>query len=288
MTANEIITLTWKILGEPTDLNPSTATGLAYLLNIINQAQRAVAMWKDDVRMRQFRYRKFQKEFFQQVSVVSNNPAAGSTVSTLVINGTDYTNFGETDLAGMVVMVNDEYRTVMTNTGVTLTVDEDFTTAPAITDTYYLYPKWIYLAQDTAYVEILKVQDLDTEVELQKAIKEDTFLNDIREVGDPNYYYHVGRRIYFDIAPENTRWFRMFKFVLPADLALLTDIPELPPSIHHGIVLYAVHLGYKWMQEPQSAYAAFQDFTKFMRTTRDEWDVVNDMNQSLTNTVRIK
>ena len=275
MTAGQIMLQAWKMLGEPSDLNPSdtTGTGRAYLLQGLNRAIRAVAFYKDWQSKEHYRYNRFRKEIFVKYSTYSGVGQTGGSTSTLVLSALPAT---ETDLAGAVVTIGSDTVVIASNVGVTCQLADDIAIS-SVGQTYMLYPRWLRIPAGTDYVEVLTVENMSQQTELRRSGNEETFLSNINSVSLPSEYYRVGDRIYFNTVPDSEGFYRLWLYRSPALVVSDTETPELPESVHFGIVIWLVYWGYQWMNEPTDAYAAQNRFTNFMRTTKSEMDMRNEM-----------
>lgn len=285
MTVGQILLQSWKMLGEPSDLNPNdtTGTGRAYLLQGLNRAIRAVAFYKDWQSKEHFRYNQFRKEVFAKYTATTGTGAVGGSTSVLVLATLPT---GEIDLTGAVATIGSETVVIASNSGVTCQLAEDLS-ATSVGAAYTIYPRWINIPSAQSYIEILKVEDMANDSELTRAPEEDTFLTNITNISPPSEYYRIGSRIYFNTVPSENGYFRLWLYRSPATVTSDLEVPELPESLHFGIILWLVYWGYQWMNEPTDAYAAQNRFTNYMRTTRNEMDVRNEMTDYYDLTIRV-
>lgn len=285
MTVGQILLQAWKQLGEPSDLNPSdtTGTGRSYLLQGLNRAISAVAFFKDSQSKEHYRFNQFRKEVYIKYTPTTGTGQLGGSTSVLVLSALPA---GETDLAGAIVTVGDETVVIASNTGVTCQLVDDLT-ATSTGQSYTLYPRWLRIPGGTEFIEVLKVEDMTNTIELNRSGQEIDHLEEMTTVANPSAYYRIGNKIYFNTVPTETTYFRVWLFRSPATVSIDSDTPELPESMHFGIVLWLVYWGYQWMNEPTDAYAAQNRFTNYMRTTKNEMDVRNEMTDYYDLTIKV-
>jgi hypothetical protein len=282
MVLGDILNQAWKLLGEPSDLNPADATGREYLIQGLNQGQNAIAAWKDPIRGIFFYYNQFRKHGFIQYAVNTGTLSGGSTTSVVILSSSP-----ELDLVGSVLVINGEERVIILNTGGTCTVDEPFTTVTA-GDAYALHRKWINIPATVRFLEVLKVEDFGDKQELRRMHDSDVGLAQDGQTGTPTEWFRVGQRIYFNQAPDEGKVYRFWYFSLPTPFTNAdTAESQLPESVHFGLVMWLVYWGYQWMQEPNDAYAAQERFKNYMRSIQNESDVKDYMNQSYRLTVKM-
>lgn len=284
MTTGEILTQSWKLLGEPSDLNPNTTQGRLYLLQGVNEAIRAVASYKDKVTGSFFRYNQFRDELYLSFSVYSGTAQAGSTVNTVIISSIPS---GETDISGSTIKIGSESRVIVSNTGVTCQVEEPFSNDPTGED-YTLHLRWVNIPETVDFIELLKVEDIDNQTPLNPSPKYDTYLTNLGETGSPTEWYRIGRRLYFNLCPDEDFNIRVWYYRMPRTVSVDTNVPELPSNFHFGIVIWTTYWGYMWMQEPTEAYAAQRRFADFMRTTKNQLEVKDMLRQDYNLSVRVE
>lgn len=284
MTTGEILTQSWKLLGEPSDLNPNTTQGRIYLLQGVNEAVRAVASYKDKVTGQFFKYNQFRDELYLSYSVYSETVQAGSTVNTVIIGSLPS---GETDLSGSTLEVGSESRVIISNTGVSCQVEEPFTSDPTGED-YTLHLRWVNIPDTVDFIELLKVEDIDNQTQLNPGAKDNTYLTNLGQTGNPTEWYRIGRRLYFNTCPDEDFNLRVWYYRMPQSVSANASVPELPSNFHFAIVLWTTYWGYMWMQEPTEAYAAQRRFQDFMRTTKNQMDVKDMLRQNYNLSVKVE
>lgn len=281
MQVGDMLEQIWKLLGEPTDLNPDSSSGRTLLLKGLNLAIKQVAAWKDPVRGWFFNYNKFRKEVFKHYSPLTNTAGSGSDDTDVEISSLPT---GETDIAGAILSIDGEDRIIISNNGTTCTVGNAFSNSVGGKE-YTLYPRWLNLGS-YRFIEVLKVEDYDNKLQLSNASLTEDYLQDLGTIRDPQNFYRIGDRVYFDTAPEEERLYRLWLFRLPKEVTSDVEEPELPEQVHFGIILWAVYWGYQWKQEPRDAYAAQERFKDFMRSLKTEYDVKDEMRNSFNLSIR--
>lgn len=284
MTTGEILTQSWKLLGEPSDLNPNTTQGRIYLLQGVNEAIRAVASYKDKVTRYVFRYNQFRDEMYLSYNIYTGTVGSGSTVNTVNINSLPT---GETDISGSTLTIGSESRVIISNSGVSCQVEEPFSSDPT-GEEYQLSLRWVNIPETVDFIEILVLEDIDNQTSLTRAGKDDTYLNNLGQTGNPTEWYRIGRRIYFNTCPNESFHLRAWYYRMPREVSGNTSIPELPSNFHFPVVVWTTYWGYMWMQEPTEAYAAQRRFENLMRVRVSQMEIKDAMNQSYNLSVRVE
>ena len=277
MTAGEIIDLAWQETGRATTLDPSTTNGADLTLKYYNLAQKKVAAWKDKVTGRQFKFKDYYEEVYEKNVISEGTVQGGSDTNTVIIETSDLQTPTES-LVGAVIEVNGEKKVIISNSAETCTVDSAYSTDPT-GETYTLYRKWIDITLPENFLEINRVEELETKRRLSIFNPQNTGLSNLKLAGTPARYRRVGQRLYFDIAGDEERVYRLIHYVLPPDATATTDVSELPETMEEAIKLYLQKLMYDYMQEHDMAYAQYNAFVDFMRTTQNEYDVENFMDR---------
>lgn len=288
----------WALGGEPTDLDPSTDVqydGNPMLTWVVNEGQRQVASWKHPSTRRRFKIRNLYGESFFKVSTLSGTLEDNGSTNTIVFPSGD---LGAQDdrYNGWLVEVNGETKLLVDYTGSTRsgTVDSDWNTTPAIGDTYSVYRRFVFLLPSThawvsehvslpnkidttlpigTFFAPLKLISVANQTEIRVGKDYEDFEGKLLSTGDPTKYIMKGNRIQFDSAPTSDFWVKMDYMRLPSPLVNDTDESELPESMHWGIVLWGLWWIYRHQQENSSAYSTKKDFTDFMLTSLNEFDV---------------
>lgn len=283
----------WQNIGEPSDLDPSSDTQYdgAPLLNfVVNEAQRAIANWKDPVDNATIRIDNLKGEFHFKSTIIEGTITDVGTTTTVVLPSGDVGSQDDRYI-GWIVKVGSEHRYIVDYDGgtYTATVSEAFSTAPAVDDEYGLYKNFFYLAPSTfAWVSdhiqlpaslnspqsegnfgtILRIEDLEQARYLERAKEKSSYISNLVSYGDPTSFYRFGNKLYFNYVQDEEKWFKMEYYRLPYELSSASDESELPEHYHYGIVLWGIWWGHKRAQENSMAYSAKNDFRDFMRSRK--------------------
>lgn len=307
MTVERMMQEIWEATGEESDLDPTdtlgnysvTTTGGARLLQLINLGQTAVAHWKDKVTGHHARFKELFGELYFEHGTGSGQVLAINTastqvsiknVATLVSAGTAATTYNDR-YNGWVIKIGSEQRMVMdtdiNGNYVRVTVNDAFSSAEA-GDDWELYKRfnlllpsshrWVddhitlptstdLFVADGNLIEPLKIYDMYMGRELSVGVKGSGFISSFTELGDPGQWYYFGKKLYFDRAPEESRWFWMEYYRNPIEMTALSDEPEIPTQFHMGIVLWCIEAVYRRDGEAGDKYSAKRDFEDFMKST---------------------
>ena len=301
MTLDLIRKEIWAMIGEPTDLDPSSDTqygGNPLLDWVVNEGQRQVAMWQDPVTRGKLRIQSLISETYFQNVYITGTLTDDAGTATIIFPAADvgaqndrYNTWTAT--------VNGETKIIVGYVGGTLTatVHEDWSTLPVTGDTYELRKRFYIMvpsthswasenlvlpAQSDIYraegnlVEVLNVEDLERRSRLERGGSTTAFIEDIFSDGDPGEWIRYGNRIIFDRSPSDTRWYRMEYYRLPttmAGTAPTTEIPEIPEMFHYGIALWGIEWGFRRSQDTNAKFSTKRDFVDFMRRTKSQYDI---------------
>lgn len=292
----------WQHIGEPPDLDPSTDTqheSGPLLTWVANQAQRAVAMWKDPDKGTMLRIRELISDMFWQAQIVDSTLDTAGTTTTVIFPSGDV---GEQDdrYNGWIVEVAGVQRMVVDYVGAsrTATVHEAFATAPAGTEAYELYKNYMQLtdgndpwfsdhiavpAASTRYrtqgnlLEPLRIRKISSTTKMTKAGPKTDYTMDIWTKGDPESWHTRGNKIYFDRQMDEEDWYQMWYYRTPTDMSADADLPEIPDVWHWAMVLWGIWWGYSRDGESAQSYSKKQDFEREMRRLKGQWDVSNEL-----------
>ena len=318
MTVAEMMREVWEATGEETDLDPLdgagnysvATTGGAALLRMLNLAQTRVAHWKDPKTNNLVRFKELFGELYFEHGTSSGQVLAINTAGTqvsiknvaaLVSAGTAATTYDDR-YNGWVLKIGSEQRLIMdtdiNGNYVRVTVNDAFSSAEAGDDWSiykrfnYLLPsghKWVddhitlptstdlFLA-DGNFLTPIKVYDMYMGRELQVASKNTGFISSFTELGDPGQWYFFGKKLYFDRAPEENRWFWMEYYRNPVEMTATTDEPELPEPYHMAMVLWCIEHVYRRDGEAGDKYSAKRDFEDYMKSIVNADDVLPQRN----------
>jgi hypothetical protein len=128
-------------------------------------------------------------------------------------------------------------------------------------------------------LDILKIEDLNQNLEVTKAPRIEDFTSQLTQTGDPIAYFRKGNRIIFDVASSTTRWYRMEYLRLPTNMPgnnPLTETPEIPEQYHYPICLWAIMWGQRQEQDFVAARATQMTIDDMMRKIISLDDMTND------------
>lgn len=268
MTLGTVIQRAWEELGEPSDLDPKTV-GVQKFRDAANEAQDVIAMWIDD-RGRKVFFREFEDSVDFETVVLTGTLEAQGSQSTIVMPVSVEATLGR--YAGWVLAAGGEARRVALSTVVggraTLTVNGPFTVD--LTDAAFTLSKVEYrfegdgdvIETEKRVVEIRKVYDLVDGVMLDEVAASEQLMD--VDVGVPGSWKHRGSGVAFDVAPTETRRYRLFVVRLPTKLVDQSSLIEVPEAFAQALVMRVVWWGYRRMQDFQAAYATKREFQELM------------------------
>ena len=292
MTLLEIYTEIWEHTGEINDLDPSVdATRLTW---VVNEGQRQVAFWKDPVTQRPLRIHSLMGELFFTSSFVSSTLDADAPADNkITFPGADVSD-QESRYNGWIAESGGQSRIITSYNNYIATLHKDWDTTPSSGDTYKLYKRfWLIVdssdpwqsehitipASSTKYrtegnlLGILKIEDLEDEVDLRKAAKGRTYPSLMMSTGTPNRWWQSGRKLYMDYCLDEARTFKAEYLRHPTKMSAASDTPEIPEIFHWGIVLWGIMWGFSREQEAPDKYSAKRDFLDFMRQTKSVYEM---------------
>jgi len=287
MTFTEMKTDVWEQIGKPSDIDPDTYTTIG---KWINRAYKRILLWKfPDGHLIRFRAARGILNF---VTKTKSGTATAGTTSTITLAsgvGTDDDQYN-----GWVVEIyggtgSGQKRLISDYAGAsrTATVSDDWDTTPDATSTYYLYKNFMKIVSSShswasehlildpvnSMYSILRVTDLEDEVDLSPADRTATFSKNLTSEAVPSQYLLFGDTLYFDTPMNETRWYEIEYVRFPGDLVNATDEPEIPDPWHEAIVLWAVWWGLRRMQEYAGAYSTRKELENFMETTAEQMEM---------------
>jgi hypothetical protein len=295
----------WRQIGEPPDLDPSTDIsygGLPTLNWVLNEAQRQIAVWKDPIKGSVIRHPQLYGEMFFQTVVRSFTltSQAGSTTSTIILPTGASTSDGA--YVGWLIQSGSEVKVVVGYVGSTLTatIMGTWVTQPLSAGTVKLFKRFMMFGKGTELwisdhillpssatnmrtegnlLDILKIEDLDQQLELSRASRTESYIGQTTQTGDPTSYFRRGNRIIFDVASSTAKWYRMEYLRLPTDMSgtsPTTETPELPEQYHYPITLWAIEWGFRQSQDYIAARATQMMIDDSMRKIISLDDMTND------------
>jgi len=291
----------WQQIGEPTDLDPASDVqyGGAPLLNwAVNEGQRQVAFWRDPENGRVFRHPQLLGEMFFETPLLSGvlEDQAAMDDDQILLPWLGYSN---NQFDGWVVKVGSEIRFITSyDAGSRVAVlDNDWSSTPATGATVYLYTRGLLMVatghawaatnivmpvvtdrwRSTGnFIEVQKLEDLTSQVELSKAPRTESYLGGTLETGAPTSYYRRGNRLIFDRAPDEVLKMRLEYYRGPTEMIQPTDEPELSEQFHHAMVLWAMAWGFKRSGDNASAYSTNQELNRYMKRVVAHMDIEPD------------
>jgi hypothetical protein len=306
MTLEEIMDDVWRAAGEPPDLNPDTDIrygGSPLLMWVANQAQNTIASWKDRDTGGKPKILEICGELFFQSTLISGTLDEDATdEDTIVLPSTDV-GAGDDQYNGWIYSDGTEYMLITDYVGSTntITLHDELSTTPSSGDSYYLYKRFFLILPSTdtwasehitrpsagtlfhgegQLIVPTKIEDMESKRTLEKARREDGFLNTQTSTGDPTLWYLFGNRVVFNYAPEEVKWFRMEYKRLPTPMTSTSDVPEIPEMFHYGIVLWSLEWVFRHFGETGDKYSTKLDFNDFMRSTVSTMELMEDDDES--------
>jgi hypothetical protein len=307
MTLEEIMDDVWRAAGEPTDLDPDSDTrysGGPLLTWVVNQAQNAVATWKEAGTGGTPKIFELVGEAFFKSVVVEGTVASASSGSSIVIESTSDT-LGTTDdqYNGWVYDDGTELKLVVDYTGssYTVTLSDALDTTPSAGDTFSLYKRhflllpssdaWVdeHIARpgtgtrfhsDGQFIAPIRIEDIEDQRVLERVPYQAGYISQLTSVGTPTTWSMFGNRIVFNYLLDEERWFRMMYKRLPTPMTTSDDVPELPEVFHYGLVLWALEWVHRHYGETTDKYSTKLDFRDFMRMTMSAVELADDGSDS--------
>lgn len=128
------------------------------------------------------------------------------------------------------------------------------------------------------FVNALRIYDMKDNVVIEKLGRTDEIIENNVETGIPTSFMFYRDKVLFDVAPRETRWYRLDFIKNPTELSNATDIPEIPEVFHEAIVLWAMWWGLRLGQESAEAYAVKRDLYDRMNQAVSEIDLEHEFN----------
>lgn len=309
MTLEWMRTQIWDATGKDTTLDPSTDTSYESgptLTFVCNEAQRAIAFWRDNRTGRQLRLRNLYSELYFKSKLINGTLAPSGTVATARSIKLSTTHVGDQDdrYNGWVISCGTDRRVLMDwdGSGVSSPVHKSWTTTPSNSATYYMFKNFYHFLPSTDnwasspsgehialpstlnrykpygnYIEPLEVEDLEEGNRLDKSTRGDFHLANMTAVGSPSEWYMDGTKLTLNTNTNEERWFKLRYYRSPTDMSADADEPEIPKIFHHGIVLWGIEYVLRRNEEQSKKYALKQDFDSFMRSRINAYMVADDL-----------
>lgn len=279
LTLGDARTELYELVSKNSELDPTTVGGRATLDRYLNRAYKQILSWKTPRGRLRFPAARGTRVFSLEPEV---GTVASATDTTVVLTGgsavDDYYN--EYLVKITAGTGEGQTRVVVDYDGATLTatVDSEWGTNPDATSEWLVSKRWTTLSGD--YRGLLKLTDITDGIDLQVSEKVEAFPSQMTTLGNPQYFFVVGGRIYFDQAVESIRWYRLEYEVSPADL---TDVGETfnLPEPWEGLIL----LMSRWWilvryGETEDAYAAKRDYQEMASSMSLPYESTGDRTSS--------
>jgi len=285
----------WEMLGEPSDVDPTTfgGPGELKLRRWLNEGQRRIANWKfPDGHL--IRFPCLYESMFWQ-AIVKVGTLQGGTTTTVVFSGIDSQIGTEDDRyngwrveitggtgAGQSAVIMD-----YAGGGKVGTLNKTWGVSPDGTSIYSMTKKFalllptvnpwatehIMLSPVDSVVDIMKIEDVEDLTTLDEGDRTESYIGTFEDIGNPLSWIFYGNRVLFDVAPSESRWFRIEYYRQPTELVLATDVPEIPEGWHQGIVMWARWWGFARAQETAMSYSSKRDFTEYLQTMKQSLEM---------------
>lgn len=292
MTVEDMLVEIWEAIGEPTDLDPYTSgsidittDGAVQMLRWINTAYRKIANWrfKDGTFLR-FGTQRATVNF--QMPLESGFCQSGSTTVAVLPSAFATADDFYNDWLIQVESGSaaDEKRYIVDYAGATqvATVNRAFSEAVDTSSYVEIVKRFVEFVESSGptasvnvpidpintFVQAIRVTDLEDLDRLSLADQVENYAGDFESGGTPEQYYFDGRKIYFDIAVDDSRWYKVDYVREVQDLSAAADEPDIPERWHEAVLLRAIWWGQRRNQDFKDAYATKRDLVDFMETTK--------------------
>jgi len=288
MTTTELIDELKKSLGNRSDIANQR------YVNWLNWAQYDLVGYHKKRLFPPPRFHILEEILHFQGSVVSALCGASVSASTFQLTGAgavataDFYNdwvvkltaYSGTAPSGLV----DQVRTIVDYSGspnYLATIGTDWSVNPDTSTTYSIYKRWYSLSDITSHkiMGIEKIVLIENETELdQKKWHEISHIAYRSNVGKPTRFAWRGSDLMFDYAVDDTYWFRMFYYRLPAAMAVdaLDTEHELPTDWHEVVLQAAIWRGHDKLMEPDRASAAKNRYIELAVNKQDAFMLSED------------
>jgi hypothetical protein len=287
MTLAAFRTELFEVIGEQTELDPSTPEGAARLDAWVNRAYRKVLFWRfpDGT---QARFPCTEGLLFFQ-TVVKTGVLAGGTTTTVTLDGT--AGAGANQYIGWVVDVNGQRKLIISyDASRVATVHKAFDTAPSVGTAYTLYKNFMRLCETTdigadeniimspvnQFMAPRKITNIERFWDLSVAERTETFARNALSPGYPRQYYRRQNDIVFDYPAQTVEAYRMEYMRMPPELVEDEDKPETPEYFDDAILLRAQWSALVWQQDNDEAYARKRDLQEFMAEAKQQGEMEYD------------
>ena len=312
MQLSQLRTEVYEGLGEPSDINPSSS---ATRLNLaLNEAQKAVATWKDPNPrfQRRARMRNLLAELYFQAKVISGTTAPSGTVATTtgtIKFSSTYVGANNDRYNGWMVSCGSDRRLITDYAGsaYSATLNASWGTTPSNSAAYKLYKAFYYLLPSSDpflssspagehillpstnasvyrpegnFLEVLNIQDIRNGLDLDRGGRTESWISNDTSPGDPREWRRDGMKLVLDKPTNEDIWFKLSYYRLPTEMSEDADTPDLPGMFHYGLVLWGLAWGYRRAGEPKQGYFYNEQFNKFMRTRLNTYEIESEITES--------
>lgn len=279
MTLTEAREDLYGVVSKNSELDPATATGAAILDRYLNRAYKAILSWKGP--RGALRFPTSRRVFLFQTPVYTGTVTL-ATSTTLTIPTTGLITTNSYYLEWIVKITSGtgagQTRIVVGWVSGVATVHKAWDTTPDATSVFLLTKRFvpilassetgsvdgIALSPRTTFKGALKLTSLEDGVDLPLAEGTENFSGGLLDTGTPSEFFVQGTRLYFNVAPDEARWYRIEYEHIPASLTTGTEEFALPAPWDQVIILMARWWVLIRYGETQDAYAAKRDYQEFL------------------------
>jgi hypothetical protein len=287
MTLEQFRTDLFEVVGEQTELDPSTPEGAARLDAWVNRAYRKVLFWRfpDGT---QARFPCTDGLLFFQ-TVVKTGLLTGGTTTTVTLDLT--AGAEDNQYTGWVVDVAGQRKFIIDyDASRNATVHKAFDTAPSAGTAYTLYKNFMRLCESTdigadeniimspvsQFMAVRKITNIERFWDLSPAERTETFARNALSPGYPRQYYRRQNDIVFDYPAQTVEAYRCEYVRMPPALSADDDVPEVPEYFDDAILLGAQWRAMVWQQDNDEAYARKRDLQEFMTEAKQQGEMEYD------------
>ena len=279
MTLTEARDDLYGVVSKNSELDPATPTGAAILDRYLNRAYKAILSWKGP--RGALRFPASRGVYLFQTPIYTGT-ATLATSTTLTIPTTGLVTTNSYYLEWVVKITSGtgsgQARLVVGWVSGVITVHKAWDTTPDNTSVYLLTKRFvpilastetgssdgIALSPRTTFRGVLKLTSLEDGVDLTLAEGTENFSGGLTEVGTPSEFFVEGNRVYFNVAPDEARWYRVEYSLTPASLTTGTEEFALPVPWDQALILMARWWVLIRYGETQDSYAAKRDYQEFL------------------------
>ena len=293
MTVNDIVYDMYQSLGEPTDLDPSSVSGLATMLRAVNQSIERVASWKDPITGRFLRVPELRGEYTFQVE----KPTGTWGIALPTEGAFEFTAPAELALyaEGNIIVLDGTSMYCYFASGTSVYTKDAVPAGLEDGFTWEVYRKNVFVGKvtgetpndidvigDTAnqvpgkFIDVMRLWDLTSSTPLSRGPKGSDYLDASYTVGQPALWTKLGNVIFFDTHLIEDKWFKMEYYKIPKQVTTLAETPELPENLHYAVLLAGLEWGYMRSGETTEKYSIKQDLKEFFRSFKSTQDMYED------------